>query len=226
MTERILDIPEGPARLSVNLGRLVIKRGEETVTMPISELAVLVVSHPAVSYTHAVLAGLCAEGGAVVLCNEKRLPVGMLFPLEGHFAQVERFSAQAASSLPTKKQLWKQIVRAKVLAQGRLLEKLSGADRGLILMARRVRSGDPSNIEAQASRRYWPALFGEDFRRNPDSPGENQLLNYGYAVLRAVVARAVCAAGLHPSLGLHHHNRLKPKKILQFQISVSYIHLH
>jgi len=210
MIERIIDLSEEGASLSVNLDRLVIKRGDEQTTLPLAELAVLIVAHPQVHYTHAVLTGICREGGAFVLCNEKRLPTGMLLPLENHYIQSYRFASQAEATLPTKKRLWKQIVKAKVTAQGRLLARTRGDDFGLSELAKKVRSGDASNIEAQASRRYWPALFGDDFTRDPDVGGRNSLLNYGYAVLRAMVARAICASGLHPSLGLHHHNRYNP----------------
>jgi CRISPR-associated protein Cas1 len=186
---------------------MVIEKGEETSTVPLSEVAVLLVSHPAVTYTNAVLSGMCANGGIFVLCNEKRMPAGMLLPLDSHFIQTERFSSQAQASLPLKKQLWKQIVKAKVIAQGRLLESITGRDIGLSMLAEKVCSGDATNVEAQASRRYWGALFGKDFRRDHEGEGPNIFLNYGYGVLRATVARAVCSAGLHPSLGLHHHNR-------------------
>jgi CRISPR-associated protein Cas1 len=115
---------------------------------------------------------------------------------------------QAAVSLPTRKRIWKQIVQAKIRAQARALVEIRGADLGLGALADRVRAGDPQNLEAQAAVRYWKMIFGRtDFRRRPDAPDENRFLNYGYTVLRAMVARAVCAAGLHPSLGLHHHNR-------------------
>jgi CRISPR-associated protein Cas1 len=110
--------------------------------------------------------------------------------------------------LPTRKRVWQQLVKAKVRAQGNLLRELHGDDRGLIALSKHVRSGDPDNIEGRASRRYWPALFADpSFRRNRDADDCNRHLNYGYAILRAIVARAICAAGLHPSLGLHHHNR-------------------
>lgn len=248
MTDRIIDLSEDPARLSVRYANLVIEReGAEPVTTPLEELAVLVVSHPQVSLTHAVLAGLAASGGVFVTCDDKHLPAGMLLPLAGHFTQAERFEQQASAPLPTRKRLWQQIVRAKLQAQAGLLYELRGEDQGINALVPRVRSGDPDNLEAEASRRYWPALFetsekgsvplvppsldgrGEDgihphpslphpgggklpprvghFRRDRFGPPPNQLLNYGYAVLRAVVARAICAAGLHPSLGLHHHNR-------------------
>lgn len=209
---RILDISEEPAGLSVRLENLVISReGVMDVTIPIREVAAIVVSHPRVHYTHSVLAKLAAAGGIFVTCDEKRLPIGMILPLQAHFAQAERMRAQAMASVPTRKRLWKQIVQAKIKAQGAILLELRGDDQGLAELAQRVRSGDTGNAEAQASRRYWPALFSrEDFRRDPGAEDVNRHLNYGYAVLRAIVARATCGVGLHPGLGLHHHNRYDP----------------
>jgi CRISPR-associated protein Cas1 len=209
VTDRILDLFEEPVRLSVRLAQLVIAReGREDVTVPIEDIGVLVVSHPQVTYTQAVLSTLVTAGGAFVACDGRHLPVGMLLPIDAHYVQTERMALQAAAPLPMRKRLWRQIVRAKVRAQGRLLEELHGNDQGLPKLADEVRSGDPSNVEAQASRRYWPALFADPaWRRDRDALDQNRLLNYGYAVLRAIVARAICAAGLHPSLGLHHHNR-------------------
>jgi CRISPR-associated protein Cas1 len=209
MTDRILDLSESAARLSVRDGLLVVAReGQDPLTIPLADVGVLLVSHPQVSYTHAVLAGLVAQGGAFVTCDERHLPVGMLLPVDAHYVQTERFALQARASLPTRKRLWRQVVRAKVRAQGNLLAELHGDDLGLLALAQETRSGDSSNVEAQASRRYWPALFADAaWRRNREAEDQNRFLNYGYAVLRAIVARAVCAAGLHPSLGLHHHNR-------------------
>lgn len=209
MADRIIDLSEEPARLSVRYTNLVIEReAAEPVTVPLEELAVLVVSHPQVSMTHAVLSGLAAAGGVFVTCDDKHLPAGMLLPLAGHFIQAERFEQQASAPMPTRKRLWQQVIRAKLRAQAHLLHELRGEDKGIASLMPRIRSGDPGNIEAEASRRYWPALFtSEYFRRDRFGLPPNQLLNYGYAVLRAVVARAICASGLHPSLGLHHHNR-------------------
>jgi CRISPR-associated protein Cas1 len=147
----------------------------------------------------------------VVLCDGCHNPAGLLLPLVGHTTQQERFEAQAAAGLPLKKRIWGQIVRSKVERQGAVLLQAYGGDAGLGAMSRRVRSGDPGNSEALAAQRYWPRLFGDPaFRRRRDGAGPNALLNYGYAVLRAAVARAICASGLHPSLGLHHCNRYDP----------------
>jgi CRISPR-associated protein Cas1 len=181
---------------------------ENEFTVPLADLAALIVSHPQVSYSHAVLAGLAQAGATFIACDEKHLPTAMLLPLVSHSTQTERFSKQAALSLPARKRIWQQIVRAKILAQARLLEDRTGKDWGLGPLAARVRSGDAGNLESQAARIYWRALFPEGlFRRDPEGESLNPCLNYAYAIVRAVVARALCAAGLHPSLGVHHHNR-------------------
>jgi len=209
MTERIIDLAQEPARLSVRNQCLRIEReGQPETTVPLAEVAVLVVSNPCVSFTSAVVAGLAQAGASLVVCDAQHMPAAMLLPLEAHFVQGERFARQAQAPLPLRKRLWQSLVRAKIRGQARLLVELRGHDAGLSALLPRVRSGDPGNVEAEASRRYWPLLFDDPgFRRNRFAQDQNRLLNYGYTVLRALIARAVCAAGLHPSLGLHHHNR-------------------
>ena len=211
MTDRIVEIAEGPAELCVRDGRIRIRRPDhEDTFVPLRDLAGLVVAHPRVTSTQAVFTGLAEAGAFYIACDETRLPAAMLVPIRGHCVQAERFRLQAAASLPLQKRLWKQIVRAKVLAQSRLLRDIHGHDYGLSDLARGVRSGDPSNVEARAARRYWPALFTSAFRRDREAADQNRFLNYGYAVVRAAVARAACASGLHPGLGIHHHNRYNP----------------
>ncbi len=208
MTERLIDISDTPVWLSVKHEQLVLKNEEQQQRVPMEEVAVLVVSNPGVTYTQAVLSGLMEHGGVFVACNAQHLPAGMMLPLEGHHLQTERLRAQVEAAQPMKKRAWQQVVQAKVRAQGRLLEELHGDPRGLIEMAKRVKSGDPDNIEGQAARKYFPHLFADRrFQRDRERPGANAMLNYGYTVLRGVVARAVAAAGLHPSIGIHHHNR-------------------
>lgn len=212
MTDRILDISEASATLHVRYSQLVIEpeSGPE-VTTPLSELAVLVISHPRVLMTQSVISGMAESGGSVVICDGKHLPVAMMLPLQAHTTQAERFARQALAPLPLRKRIWQQIVRAKISAQGRLLRELHGDHAGLLAIPERVRSGDASNLESQASRRYWPLLFqNPKFRRGGPGPDQNAHLNYGYAVLRATVARALCGAGLHPSFGVQHHNRYNP----------------
>lgn len=209
MTDRIVDIAEGVSRLHVRYSQLVIEREQgDEVTTPLSDLGVLVISYPRVLMSQAVISGMAEHGGTVVICDPNHSPAAMMLPLQVHTTQTERFARQAQASLPLRKRLWQQIVTAKIKAQGRLLRELHGSDSGLLAMAERVRSGDTGNFEAQASRRYWPLLFSNPkFRRGSQGPDQNNHLNYGYAILRATVARALCAAGLHPSLGLQHHNR-------------------
>lgn len=209
MTDRILDFSHGKALLRVRHEQLVVQRdGEPDVTAPLEEVAAVVLAHPQVTTTQPVLSALMEKGGALVVCDAASMPCGMMLPLRGNMVQTERFAAQANAKLPLKKRLWQQVVKAKIRRQGDLLTTLHGEDWGLFEIAKTVRSGDPNNREAFAAQRYWSALFGEHgFRRKFDAPDQNRLLNYGYAVLRAVIGRAICAAGLHPSLGLHHHNR-------------------
>lgn len=207
-----MDISGAPADLAIRDQCLIIQQGDtQPRGIPLGELAVLLLAHPAVRLTQPTLSGIADHGGVVISCDRAGLPVGMTLPLCAHHSQAERFTVQAAASKPTRKRLWQQIVRAKIRGQAQLLTELHGEDAGLGELVKRVRSGDPDNVEARASRRYWPLLFDDDqFRRRREAADQNRLLNYGYAILRAATARAICAAGLHPTLGFHHHNRSNP----------------
>ena len=215
MIDRIVEIAT-PARLSVRDAQLVIDwpQAEQLMlpfTTPVSEIAVLLLAHPQISLSQAVLSRIAEAGGSVITIDGKFLPASMLLPVQSHFIQTERFAHQMELSRPTRKRLWQQIVRAKIKAHGELLRELYGSDQGLIELSARVRSGDVGNLEAQAARRYWQHLFpGSRFRRGSDENDQNRHLDYGYTVLRASVARALCAAGLHPSIGLKHSNRYDP----------------
>jgi CRISPR-associated protein Cas1 len=208
---RIVEISDSPARLRIEHRQLVIDAGTREEPrdqrVPLDDLAVLVVAHPAVSYTQAVLTELVAAGGTFVTCDRFRLPVGLLMPLDAHSVQTDRFRKQLDLPKPRQKRLWQQIIQAKIAMQALVLAEQTENDGGLAALIPLVRSGDPSNVEARAARRYWQLLFGQDFRRDRHAEDHNRLLNYGYAVMRAAVARAVVAAGLHPSLGVHHHNK-------------------
>lgn len=209
---RIIDISETAASLHVRHEQLCVGLGNgEVVTTPLAELAAIVISNPRVVMTQAVIAGIAEHGGIAVVCDGKRLPAAVMLPVQAHVTQTERFAAQISLPAPRRKRLWQQIVQAKIRAQSRALTDLHGDDAGLSAMAGLVRSGDAGHHESQAAQRYWPSLFGDPaFRRGREGPDQNAHLNYGYAVLRAIVARAICAAGLHPSLGLNHHNRYDP----------------
>jgi CRISPR-associated protein Cas1 len=215
MIDRIVEIAT-PARLSVRDAQLVIEwpQAEQLIlpfTTPVSEIAVLLLAHPQISLSQAVLSRIAEGGGSVITIDSKFLPASMLLPVQSHFIQTERFAHQMELSLPVRKRLWQQIVRAKIKSRGELLRELHESDQGLIAMSARVRTGDVGNLEAQAARRYWQHLFpGKSFRRGSDEIDQNRHLDYGYTVLRAAVARALCAAGLHPSIGLQHSNRYDP----------------
>lgn len=212
MTDRIVDLAETPARLRVRYDQLIIEReGETTHSVPLCDLGALILSNPQVSLTHAVLSGIMERGGAVIACNSARLPVGLMLPVEQHSTQTKRFALQAGAKPTLNKRLWKQVVQAKIRAQAGVLDRVNGSEPGLRALAHRVMSGDKGNLEAQAAQRYWPLLFMDpNFRRRFEADDQNRLLNYGYAVLRAMVGRALCAVGLHPSIGIHHHNQYNP----------------
>jgi CRISPR-associated protein Cas1 len=214
MGDRIVDIAEQGGRLRVQDRQFVFERAAapgdapREARIPLADLAAVVASNPQLSLSQPLLAEMADAGVALVVCDSAHLPCGLYLPLVGHSTQAERMARQVEAKLPVRKRLWQSLVRAKIRAQAELLRRRRETDCGLDALARRVRSGDPDNVEAQAARRYWPALFGDpEFRRVREGLPPNGLLNYGYAVLRAIVARAVVAAGLHPSVGLHHHNR-------------------
>lgn len=187
----------------------VSRQREELGRIPLDDIAAVIVHAHGVTWTTNLAVRLAERGATMVLCAANHAPVAMTVPLEGHHAQNLRFRAQLDATQPFVKQAWKSIVAAKLRMQGSLLTALGHAEgEGLNAMAARVRSGDAGNMEAQGARRYWRALMGPDFRRDRSEEGANALLNYGYTVLRSAVARAVLAAGLHPTVGLHHANRL------------------
>lgn len=209
--ERVLDFSLGQAHLALRREQLIIRReGLPEVSTPLEEAAVLILASRQVTCSIALLDGVMRHGGAVIVCDDAMRPSGMMLPMAAHGWQTQRMIAQATMSRPLAKGLWRQVVQTKVRAQGAVLRTVRGDDAGLFDLARRVKSGDPENVEAQAAQRYWPLLFDGEFLRRTAAPDQNRMLNYGYAVLRAAVGRAVCAAGLHPSLGLHHHARSNP----------------
>lgn len=208
MRNRILEFCHSPVRLSVRNAQLVIVRAERPeLTVPMRDIAVIIAAQPAMSYSQAVLNELLEQGGVFIVCNPKRLPTGMLLPLEAHCTQTAHFHQQRELSVPRQKQLWKSVVQSKIAMQAMLLVTETRSDFGLTNLIGTVRSGDATNVEAAAAARYWKALFGNSFRRDRGHEGINGLLNYGYAVLRAMTARSLCAAGLHPTWGIHHHNQ-------------------
>jgi len=216
MIKRTIEIAREPAHLAVKLDQLLIQRHEANLqtaaSIPCEDIGLLLVDEPRTSYSHHALVKLLEFGAAVVICGRDHLPAGLLLPISGHTEVVHRLHDQMAVSKPLAKRLWQQIVVAKIRGQAANLPAGSSIQRKLLTLAGEVRSGDPSNVEAHASKLYWSAWLGEEnpFKRDPDGDGLNGMLNYGYAVMRAAVARALVAAGLHPALGIHHANRSNP----------------
>lgn len=210
MSGRIIEISSPACYVSVKRKQLIIEQeGDVIGQVPIEDMAALVIDHPQTVLTQKCSNQLLENNVVVISSDATHQPIAMLLPLVGHTLQTERFIAQANLSQPTKKSLWKQLIQSKIKFQGKVLESLTENDAGLKMLVKKVRSGDPANVEGQAARRYWSRLFGTDgtFRRDRDAEDQNRFLNYGYAVLRALCARSLCAAGLHPTLGLHHKNR-------------------
>jgi len=210
--DRVIEIASAPAKVSLRHGCIIVTReGLPEFSTPAREVGILILAHPKAIATTPALHTLMTAGAAVLICDAACLPAGLLLPLHANTLHTQRMLAQVAAKAPLRKRLWQQIVKAKILSQAAALAGLHGDDGGLTDMAARVRSGDPMNVEATAAQRYWPLLFRDiEFRRRFDADDQNRLLNYGYAILRAAMGRAICAAGLHPSLGLHHKSRENP----------------
>lgn len=179
-------------------------------TIPIEDIGVVVLDHKQITITQALLAKLLENNCAVITCDDRHLPTGLLLPLEGNTLQSERFNDQIDASLPLKKQLWQQTVQAKIHNQASVLKRLRQTEVGnMSAWEKDVRSGDSDNLEGRAAVYYWKNLFPDidGFLRDRDGKAPNNLLNYGYAILRAIIARALVSSGMLPTFGIHHHNR-------------------
>lgn len=201
-----------PAFLSLKNRQLVIDTKSErgTVTRPIEDIGVVVIESHCVTFTSALLSALLDNNAAILFCDSKHMPSGLLTPLSGNTLMNERSRDQLAASLPLKKQLWQQTVSSKIANQGKLLALSSACETGCMSQwAKMVKSGDPDNLEARAAIYYWKNLFTDKpgFLRHDEEEVLNSLLDYGYAILRAVMARAIVGAGLIPNVGLFHSNK-------------------
>jgi len=179
-------------------------------TIPIEDIGMVVLDNKQITVTHGVMEKLLANNCALITCDSNRMPMGLMLPLSGNTTQTERFKDQIEASVPLKKQLWQQTVEAKIRNQAYLLEKsTSSIVKNMLAWANDVKSGDPDNYEARAAVYYWANLFPgiQGFTRHREGIAPNNLLNYGYAVLRAVIARSLVASGLLPTLGIHHRNK-------------------
>lgn len=215
-----------PAYLSLKDGQLLIKlpeveksdlpermKKDSTRTIPVEDIGVVVLDNRQITLTHGLLEALLENNCAVVTCDSRGMPVGLMLPLCGNTLQSERFAKQIEASLPLKKQLWQQTVKAKIDNQAAVLKNVTEVETGCMSRwSADVRSGDPDNLEGRAAAYYWKNVFSnitelDNFTRGRDGMPPNNLLNYGYAILRAVIARSLVSAGLLPTLGIHHHNR-------------------
>ena len=206
---RIIEIKDIAARVRLKFGCLVIEHeGAGEVSIPTSEVGVLLLTNPAISCSAAAISEVVTSGGVVITCDSRWLPNGILLPINRNHIQTQRFRLQSEAKVPLKKQMWKAIIQRKIVNQSDVLDRLFDDDCGLSNLVGSVKSGDVTNVEARAAKKYWGRIFGfSGFLRSNDESPQNHLLNYGYAVLRAIVARAICASGLHPSLGIHHRNK-------------------
>jgi CRISPR-associated protein Cas1 len=212
-----------PAYLSLRNAQLVIKipavekndtlpehlKKQAEVTKPIEDIGLVILDNKQITITSGLIAALLENNCAVITCDSSSMPTGLLLPLTGNTTQNERFRHQLDASLPLQKQLWQQTIQAKIENQAVCLERNSAAEsKCMHIWATKVKSGDVENMEARAAAYYWKRLFPiADFIRHREGIPPNNLLNYGYAILRAIVARALVASGLLPTLGIHHHNR-------------------
>lgn len=222
MIKRTLSF-NNPAYLSLTNKQMVIKipeiensnlsesfKAKSVVTIPIEDIGIVVLDDKRITITQGLLEALLENDCAVITCDKSHLPVGLMLPLCGNTIQNERFREQLDASVPLMKQMWQQTVQCKILNQAAVLDKCRGVEVGNMLSwAKQVKSGDTDNLEGRAAVYYWRNVFPDipDFIRGREEASPNNLLNYGYAILRAVVARALVISGLLPTLGIHHHNR-------------------
>ncbi|WP_291580995.1 type II CRISPR-associated endonuclease Cas1 [Bacteroides sp.] len=213
-----------PVYLSLRNAQLVIKlpevvkneslpdtfKQQSEIMKPIEDIGIVVLDNKQITITSGVLEALLENNSAVITCDSRSMPVGLMLPLYGNTTQNERFRNQLDASVPLKKQLWQQTIRMKINNQASVLQACKNEEvKCMRVWADNVKSGDPENLEARAAAYYWKGIFAdiEDFTREREGIPPNNLLNYGYAILRAVVARALVISGLLPTLGIHHHNR-------------------
>jgi len=205
-----LELSSGSVYISISRGFLMVKRESEEQKIPLADLDCVILSSPAASISSQAITRLAEENIPILHCGKNAMPVAMTLAYADNVYRKGRVMLQIGSTLPLKKRLWQQIVRSKILNQGAVLS-LSGAKANdFVSLADKTLSGDSGNMEAVAARRYWERLFGKGFKRDPDTPGRNAFLNYGYAILRAAVARSIVGAGMIPDLGLEHCNMMNP----------------
>ena len=201
----------GPASLTLKDNALVFKRGsDESRKVPVEDMALLILDGPEIILSHALISYCMDNGVAVVSSDSRHVPNGLMLPFAGHSLHTETLRSQIEAGVPARKRTWQVIIKAKIQAQSDALKAIGRCDTTLRRLIPFVRSGDPDNVEGTAAAKYFPLIFGEEFIRDRDEPCINARLNYGYSIIRSAVARSVVGAGLHPAIGIHHHNRYNP----------------
>ncbi|MGI5173134.1 type II CRISPR-associated endonuclease Cas1 [Treponema sp. OMZ 840] len=213
MLHQIVEIQEENRHLSLERGFLNIRtKDEEIGKVALDDIAVLLISAQGASITKNIIVELSSRGAVTVLCGKNYEPVSIVYPVAGNYRHAGIIRTQIDASIPFQKQIWKQIVSRKLHNQAKSLLLCGNKPEAALLehISKDVKSGDKDQREGYGAKVYWQALFGKDFIRDQDGDGINALLNYGYAVMRSSMCRALCAAGLHPALGIHHQNMLNP----------------
>jgi CRISPR-associated protein Cas1 len=204
----VVEVSQASATVRISDGCLMVAAEGRTLgRVPLREVGVVLLGSSHAMCSVSVLARLAEIGTPVVFCDGAMRPAGMVLPFRGQHEVGRRIGAQASAPVPKRRRIWKALIQSKIAGQAATLADVTGSDHHLGLLLKKVRSGDPDNVEARAARRYWGRLLGTSFRRRRGEGLANKMLDYGYAVLRAAVTRSICVAGLHPSLGLHHHHR-------------------
>lgn len=188
------------------------KDSKPPATVPIEDIGIMILDSPHITLTHALITELNDNNVAIISCDSKHLPYGLMLPMFAHHAFTEKMYQQLESSLPLKKNLWQQTVIAKISNQAAMLRSAGADDAKMKYYMGLVKSGDPQNVEGRAAAFYWEKLFGANasFTRDREGDGPNAMLNYGYAILLAIVARSLVASGLLPAVGIHHRNKYNP----------------
>jgi CRISPR-associated protein Cas1 len=209
MIPKIVDVNENGRFIAKQRGFITIKQGNESCgEVPLDDIGVLMLSAFGATCTKEALVSLAERGAVTVLCGSKGMPSAMVLPVNANFESALRIRLQSQAGQPLKKRLWQAIIKAKLKHQSDILKYFDKQEKAnqIGVYIQKVQSGDPQNREASGARLYWKALFDDEFSRHPDGDWPNSLLNYGYAILRASAARAICAAGLNPIFGIHHEN--------------------
>lgn len=211
MIKRTVEISTHGCYVHKKHKQLVIEKDEATLgSVPIEDLGVLIIDSPQTTVSAGLISYLAEHGVALIFTDSKHLPASVSIPFSNNTIQNKILQDQVAISLPQKKRLWAAVVAAKIANQSRVLTLCGKDGTALMEVSKRVPSGDPKNLEAYAARMYWQKLMGPQFKRDRNGNDENMLLNYGYAVMRASMARAIVATGMHSAFGIHHNNQYNP----------------